>query len=128
MLFCTLTICNNSYAVAGTVSSGRLIARIPTNNFMLRQGIPITMSSSTSNIEAVARDICPRQLSAVVCLVLHSLATLTATGAVSLLNWKAGPIGDDGNPMPNISLDKGLDAYRDWRRRHPESCPPHTAM
>ncbi len=66
------------------------------------------MTSSTSNIEAVARDICSQQLSR------HG-----ACGA----ELEVGQIDDDGHPVPDISLDEGLVAYRDWCYRHPESKP-----
>jgi len=76
-----------------------------------------------SNIEAVARDICAKQLS------YHS-----GCGAKLATNvdryWhcvaaelEAGLIDDSGNPMPEPDFDKSLEAYRDWCLRHPESKP-----
>ena len=82
-----------------------------------------TMTSSTSNIEAVARDICSKQLSR----NAHGGADLAADvdryWHCVAAEMEAGLIDDDGKPVPNINLDKGLAAYRDWCRRHPESNP-----
>jgi hypothetical protein len=81
------------------------------------------MTLSTSNNEAVARDICSRQLS-------RNGTGRAATAADVDRFWhcvaaelEAGHIDDAGNPIPNISLDEGLEAYRDWCKRHPESRP-----
>ena len=81
------------------------------------------MTSSTSNIEVVARDICSKQLSA------HSRCGADLTADVDrywhcvAAELEAGLIDDNGDPMPNINLDRGLEAYRDWCQRHPESKP-----
>ena len=76
-----------------------------------------------SNIEAVARDICAKQLSRPggcgadlttdVDLYWHCVAA----------ELEAGLIDDAGNPMRKTDLDKGLEAYRDWCFRHPNSEP-----
>jgi len=81
------------------------------------------MTSSTSNIEAVARDICSKQakrhggcgasLATYVDRYWHCVAA----------ELEAGLIDDAGDPIPQYDLDKGLDAYRDWCLRHPESKP-----
>lgn len=72
-----------------------------------------------SNIEAVARDICAKQLSR------HGD---TATNVdrywhCVAAELEAGLIDDSGYPVPEPDFDKGLEAYRDWCRRHPESGP-----
>lgn len=81
------------------------------------------MTSSTSNIEAVARDICSKQLSG------HKLYGADLSADVDRF-WHcvaaeldAGLIDDTGNPLPHKGLEKGLEAYRDWCLRHPESKP-----
>ena len=80
------------------------------------------MSSATSNIEAVARDICSWQLS-------RNGECRAAPAADVDLYWhcvaaelEAGLIDDNGDPLPH-GFEEGLEAYRDWCRRHPESNP-----
>jgi hypothetical protein len=86
---------------------------------MLRQGILIIMSSSTSNIEAVARDICSRQLS-------RNGMDRAATTADVDRYWHCVAAelqaGLNGDLLPH-GFEEGLEAYRDWCRRHPESNP-----
>lgn len=81
------------------------------------------MTSSTSNIETVARELCFKQL-------LHQGGRSAVPTADVDRYWhcvaaelEAGLIDDTGNPKPNINLDRGLEAYRDWCQRHPESKP-----
>ncbi len=81
------------------------------------------MTSSTSNIEAVARDICSKKLSS----HAHGGADLAADvdryWHCVAAELEAGLLDDSGNPVPNINLDMGLEAYRDWCQRHLESKP-----
>lgn len=78
------------------------------------------MTSSTSNIEAVARDICTKQLS-------HPGRSTTKLAADVDRYWhcvaaelEAGLIDDAGGRLQTSNLNAGLEAYRDWRQRHPE--------
>ena len=36
---------------------------------------------------------------------------------------ESGQINETGNQVTPFDFDKGLEAYRDWCRRHPESKP-----
>ena len=77
------------------------------------------MQAAWSNIEAVARDLCERQLRA------------AGTGTRSLLTavdryWhcvaaeiEAGLIDEQGNRLRPFDANRDLEAYRDWRGRHP---------
>lgn len=77
------------------------------------------MHAAWSNIESVARDLCERQL------------RTAGTGASALPTavdryWhcvaaeiEAGLIDEQGNRLRPFDCDKDLEAYRDWRRRHP---------
>ncbi len=79
------------------------------------------MNQTTSNIEAVARDICSKQLSR----FAHSDAEL---GYDVDRYWhcvaaqlESGQIDESGNKLVPFDLETSLEAYRDWCRRHPES-------
>lgn len=81
------------------------------------------MILSTNNIEDVAHDICSKQL-------LRHGACGTDPAIYVDRYWHcvaaeldAGLIDDAGNPVPEQSIDEGLEAYRDWCQRHPESKP-----
>ena len=81
------------------------------------------MSSSTSNIKTDAGDISAKQLSH------HGGRDAEHAGDVDRF-WhcvaaelEAGLIDAAENPMPERGFDKGLEAYRDWCLRHPESQP-----
>ena len=80
------------------------------------------MDSSTSNIEAIARDICSRQLSR------HGASDAALAADVDrywhcvAAELQAGLIDDNGDPLPH-GFQEGLQAYRDWCYRHPESKP-----
>jgi hypothetical protein len=79
------------------------------------------MSNSTSNIEAVARDICMKQLS------LHGASGAALAADVDrywhcvAAGLEAGLIDDMGDPSPSAGHEESLTAYHDWCRRHPES-------
>jgi hypothetical protein len=82
-----------------------------------------TMTSFTGNIEAVARDICAKQLAR------HGASGATLAADVDRF-WhcvaaeiEAGRVDDDGKLIPASDHDEGLRAYRDWCQRHPESRP-----
>jgi hypothetical protein len=79
------------------------------------------MTSSTSNIEAVSRDICSKQFSG----HTHSGANLAANvdryWHCVAAELEAGLIDDVGNSVLGVGFDAGLEAYRDWCQRHPVS-------
>jgi hypothetical protein len=81
------------------------------------------MTSSTSNIEAVARDICSRRLSRHGASGAELATDVDRFWHCVAAELEAGHIDDAGDPLPDISLDEGLEAYRDWCKRHPESNP-----
>ena len=78
-----------------------------------------TMHAAWSNIEAIARDLCERQLR----------AAGTGTSALPIAvdrYWhcvaaeiEAGIIDEQGNRLQAYDADRDLEAYRDWRCRHP---------
>ena len=82
-----------------------------------------TMSSSTSNIEAVARDIYAKQMSRRSRRSANPAFYIDRYWHCVAAELEAGLIDDVGDPIPQYDLDKGLEAYRDWCRRHPESKP-----
>ncbi len=86
------------------------------------------MSSNLSNIEAVARAICARQIK------VHSAGT-QRLGAEVDRYWhcvaaelEAGLIDDNGNPLPESDPGLALGAYREWLARHPEYVVPPYAV
>lgn len=81
------------------------------------------MTSSASNIEAVARDICTRQLSRPGECVTNPVNDVDRYWHCVAAELEAELIDDNGDPMPGHSFNDGLEAYRDWCQRHPESRP-----
>ncbi len=79
------------------------------------------MTSSTSNIEAVARDICSKQLSDHTRRGADHAADVDRYWHCVAAELEAGLIDDAGDPVPESSFEEGLVAYRDWCQRHPES-------
>ena len=81
------------------------------------------MSNSTSNIEAVARDICSTQMAET------GLRDAELDGAIDrywhcvTAQLESGQIDETGDRVTPFDLDNGLEAYRDWCRRHPQSRP-----
>ena len=78
------------------------------------------MSATLSNIEAVARDLCERELRAV------GTAEDALTPAVDRY-WhciaaeiEAGLLDEAGSRLLPFDHQRGLEAYRDWRCRHPD--------
>ncbi len=79
------------------------------------------MSSPTSNIEAVARDICAEQL-----LRFGSTGAALANDVDRFWHCVAaqlesGEIDETGHRLAVFDLEKGITAYRDWCQRHPVS-------
>ncbi len=81
------------------------------------------MTSSTSNFEAVARDICSKQLSRKTHRGADLASDVDRYWHCVAAELEAGLIDDSGGPIPGVGFDAGLVAYRDWRKRHPESKP-----
>ena len=79
------------------------------------------MTSSTSNIEAVARDICAKRLARHGAHGAELAANVDRYWHCVAAKIEAGWVDDDGNFMPAPDHDEGLKAYRDWCERHPES-------
>jgi len=83
------------------------------------------MTSSTSNIEAVARGICSNQLSQHGANSAELAADVDRYWHCVAAELEAGMIDDAGDPMPSAGLDESLAAYRDFCLRHPDSKPTH---
>lgn len=79
------------------------------------------MNAPTNNIEAVARNICLRQLSGFNTNGSELTADVNRYWHCTAAQLESGQIDDTGNPLKNFSHEEGLEAYRDWCRRHPES-------
>jgi hypothetical protein len=86
------------------------------------------MTSSMSNIEAVARDICAKQLMRHGGCGAELAADVDRYWHCVAAELEAGLIDDTGIPVPKPGFDKGLEAYRDWCLRHPESKPDRTRL
>ncbi len=82
------------------------------------------MSGNLSNIEAIARAICARQIMA------HDTDTHRLGVEVDrywhcvAAKLEAGLIDENGDLLPEADPDLALGAYRDWRARHPEYVVP----
>ena len=72
------------------------------------------MSSPMSNIEAIARDICSRQLSRDGVGEAELSADVDRYWHCVAAELEAGHIDDAGNLLPKVDLEAGLAAYRDW--------------
>ena len=79
------------------------------------------MSSSKSNIEVVARDICLKQLSRVAVSGEELATDIDRYWHCVVAELEAGQIDEAGNSGKHCRLEEGLVAYRDWCQRHPES-------
>ncbi len=86
------------------------------------------MSSNLSNIEAVARAICERQIK------MHDAGTQRRVAEVDrywhcvAAELEAGLIDENGDPLPENDPGLALGAYRDWFARHPEYVVPPYAV
>jgi len=77
------------------------------------------MSDTKSNIEAVARAVCERQL--------HATGMAAADVSLSVGRYwhcvaaeiEAGLIDESGNRLLTHDFHADREAYRDWCRRHP---------
>lgn len=71
-----------------------------------------------SNIEAIARALCRRELQANLAGPDLALAVEKFWPVVAA-QIEAGHRADDGEEIP-VPLEAGLAAWRDWQARHPE--------
>ena len=79
------------------------------------------MNTPTDNIETVARDICSRQLSRFDINVDDLTADVERYWHCVAAELESGQIDETGKRLKKVSLDVGLEAYRDWCRRHPQN-------
>ena len=77
------------------------------------------MVETKSNIETVARDICARELARVSMPPDEVQSAVDRYWHCVAAEIEAGLIDETGVPVPN-DYERGLEAYRDWRRRHPD--------
>jgi hypothetical protein len=74
---------------------------------------------STANIEPLARSICERQLRDGGAVIEADIPpAVDRLWHVVASQIEAGLIDDDGRDVAH-SYEDGLEAFRDWRRRHP---------
>ncbi len=81
------------------------------------------MTDSTSNIEAVARDICLKQLSHAGFGGAELAADVDRYWHCVAAQLELGQIDETGNRVTAFDLEKSIAAYRDWCHRHPQSKP-----
>ena len=79
------------------------------------------MSNSMSNIEAIAREICSQQMAETGLRDAELDAAVDRYWHCVAAELESGQIDEAGNPVKNFNPEKGLEAYRDWCQRHPES-------
>jgi hypothetical protein len=72
------------------------------------------MTSSTGNIEPIARDICARQFARHGAHGVELATDVDRFWHCVASEMEAGRIDDDGNLMPAPNHDERLKAYRDW--------------
>jgi hypothetical protein len=82
--------------------------------------ILIAMTPSTSNIEAVARDICSKQLSRPGRSNAKLAAEVDRYWHCVAAELEASLIDEVGMRVSGNNMGEGLEAYRDWCRRHPQ--------
>jgi hypothetical protein len=85
--------------------------------------ILIAMTSSTSNIEAVARDICSKHLSRHGACGTELAIDVDRYWHCVAAELEAGLIDDAGDRLAAVDQVVRLEAYRDWCSRHPASKP-----
>ena len=73
------------------------------------------------HIEAVARDICVRQLARHGASGAELAADVDRYWHCVAAEMEAGRVDGEGKLIPGPDNDEGLKAYRDWCQRHPES-------
>ncbi len=81
------------------------------------------MSDSTNNIEAVARGICSWQMAETGLRDEEFDAAVDRYWHCVAAELESGQIDEMGDRVTTFNLDNGLEAYRDWCRRHSQSTP-----
>ncbi len=81
------------------------------------------MSNSASNIEAVAHDICSVQMAETGLRDVELDAAIDRYWHCVAAQLESGQIDERGDRVTPFDFDNGLEAYRDWCRRHPRSRP-----
>lgn len=81
------------------------------------------MPNPTSNIEPFARAICERSLRRTSTSEAELTADVERYWHCVAAQIEAGFIDDAGQPVAH-DFEDGVDAYVDWRKRHPDFKPP----
>lgn len=81
------------------------------------------MSYSTSNKQAVAREICSTQMAETGLRDAELDAAIDRYWHCVAAQLESGQIDQTGDRVTPFDFDNGLEAYRDWCRRHPQSRP-----
>ena len=79
------------------------------------------MSDSTNNIEAVARGICSWQMAETGLRDAELDAAVDGYWHCVAAELESGQIDETGDRVIPFEFHNGLEAYRDWCRRHPQS-------
>lgn len=82
------------------------------------------MMAPPSNIEAVAREICARLYARHGASGPPMDADVERHWHVVAAQLEAGLIDETGADIAPFDVDRELDAYRDWRARHPTFAVP----
>jgi hypothetical protein len=82
------------------------------------------MPAAWSNIEVVARDLCERQLRATGPCGDTLFAAVDRYWHCVAAEMEAGLIDEQGNRLRPADFDRDIEAYRDWRLRHPTYIVP----
>ena len=82
-----------------------------------------SMNSPLSNIEAVARDICHRQLFRPGMLAWEIAVDVDRYWHCVAAELESGQIDETGAQIKPYDFHEKSAAYRDWCRRHPETMP-----
>ena len=81
------------------------------------------MPTSTDNIEPLARAICERSLRRTCASEAELAADVERFWHCVAAQIEAGFIDDAGLTVAH-AVEVGIDAYVDWRKRHPDYRPP----
>lgn len=78
------------------------------------------MAASWANIEPIARAICARLYAVHFSAGADLDAAIQRHWHVVAARIEGGLIDDNGHDILPVDTERELDAYRDWRARHPE--------
>lgn len=79
----------------------------------------LNMSNTTSNIEPLARAICERKLRLTATSEIELAADVERYWHCVAAQIEAGFINEAGEAVAH-DFEDGVDAYVDWRKRHPD--------